>query len=122
MSVVRASTEALGLKAIFADYGLELDLQIFSDATAAIGMVSRLGLGRVRHLAVADLWVQDKARTGQIKYAKVDGKRNPSDSMTKAVDAPTLQQHLAMIGIVSLAGRAEVAPKAKLAEERAADA
>ena len=35
---------------------------IATDATAAIGIVAREGLGLVRHLAVGDLWVQQKAR------------------------------------------------------------
>ena len=35
---------------------------IESDATAAIGMVHRLRLGKVQHLAVGDLWVQHHVR------------------------------------------------------------
>ena len=35
---------------------------IESDATAAIGMVHRLKLGKVQHLAVGDLWVQHHVR------------------------------------------------------------
>ena len=61
LAIVRASTEALGLRSIYADFGVQMKLTVKSDATAAIGMVARLGLGRVRHLAVSDLWVQRKA-------------------------------------------------------------
>ena len=32
-------------------------LTLKSDATAAIGITQREGLGKVRHLATADLWV-----------------------------------------------------------------
>ena len=64
MSLVKAGTEALGLQALYRDFGEEMSITIASDATAAIGMVSRLGLGKVRHLAVSDLWLQEKARSG----------------------------------------------------------
>ena len=77
-------------------------------------MVSRLGLGKVRHLAVSDLWLQEKARDGSMKFSKVAGAENPADAFTKALDAETLQRHMDMIGMIKLAGRAEVAPKAKV--------
>ena len=117
ISVVRASTEALGLQALYLDLGREVKLHILSDATAAIGMVGRLGIGRVRHLAVSDLWVQSKARSGVILFSKVDGKSNPSDSLTKAVDFCTMMRHLETMCIHRLNGRPEVAPKSKGTEE-----
>ena len=46
-----------------------------SDATAAIGMVHRLGLGRVRHLAVGDLWTQHHVRSGKFASPKCQGWR-----------------------------------------------
>ena len=116
MSVVRASMEALGLQAIYRDFDSSIDIEILSDATAAIGMVSRLGLGRVRHLAVSDLWVQNKARSGEIAFSKVEGKKNPADLMTKPLDAVATAGHLNRVGVVVLSGRAGIAPKAKANE------
>ena len=54
-AVVKGATEALGLQAILEDFGIPVGLHLRSDATAAIGMVKREGLGKVRHLATADL-------------------------------------------------------------------
>ena len=111
MSVVKGTTEALGLQAVLRDFGIEVGIDIRSDATAAIGMVGRLGLGKVRHLAVSDLWVQQCARDRRAKYHKVGGKDNPSDVMTKAVDAATLHRHAEFMGAVARPGRADAAPK-----------
>ena len=61
-ALVKACTEGLGVKSLLADFHIPIQLKILSDSSAAIGMVRRLGLGRVRHLAVADLWVQQKAK------------------------------------------------------------
>ena len=55
VAVVKDFTEGLGMKAILVDFGIDVSLSMYSDATAAIGMVHREGLGRVRQLAVADL-------------------------------------------------------------------
>ena len=69
-AVVRGSTEALGIQAVLEDWGFEVDPEIKSDATAAIGIVQRQGLGRIRHLAVADLWVQQKVREKLLRMEK----------------------------------------------------
>ena len=66
---------------------------IKSDATAAIGMVHRLGLGKVRHLAVGDLWVQHHVRSGEIRVFKMSGLENPSDAQTKYLGPETLLRH-----------------------------
>lgn len=77
-----------------------------SDSTAAIGVCRRRGLGRIRHLAVAELWLQDKVRSGELSLHKVLGKDNPADALTKAVDATTLQTALARMRIEIETGRA----------------
>ena len=53
-AVVRVATEGLGLQSILSDFDLCGHVASKSDATAAIGIVHRLGLGKVRHLAVGD--------------------------------------------------------------------
>ena len=61
-AVVRAATEVMGLQSILNDFCLCGHVAIESDATAAIGMVHWLRLGKVQHLAVGDLWVQHHVR------------------------------------------------------------
>ena len=109
-AVVKASAEALGMQSVLRDLGHEVELTVRSDATAAIGMVRREGLGRVRHLAVADLWVQQKSQEKAIKYSKIDGKQNPSDMLTKGLGAADIQRYLTMLGLVAQDGRAASAP------------
>ena len=93
-SVIRASTEGLGLQSALMDLGLKATLEVSSDATAAIGIVKREGLGRVRHLAVADLWIQQKQRDGTIAYRKIPGPENSSDLMTKGLGVADMEKHL----------------------------
>ena len=70
LAAVRAATEGMGLQSILNDFCLCGHVAIKSDATAAIGMVHRLGLGTVRHLAVGELWVQHHARSGKIDFPR----------------------------------------------------
>ena len=80
--VCQAAGEGLGLQAIWRDLGRDLKLRVHSDASAAIGICRRRGLGRVRHLAVADLWIQDRLRTHDFELVKVLGSDNPADMLT----------------------------------------
>ena len=58
--IVKATAEALGLQSLGADLGLTIGIQVYADSAAAIGICRRSGIGRVRHLAVGQLWVQEK--------------------------------------------------------------
>ena len=110
MAVVKGTTEVMGLKALLRDLGVEIKMAIRSDATAAIGIVSRVGLGKVRHLAVSDLWVQQAARSGTVEFTKVPGQVNPADLFTKALDSKSMEGHARRIGQRQVGGRSKIAP------------
>ena len=50
--LVKASSEALGCKSMAHDYGHKKNIRSYADASAALGIVHRKGLGKVRHIAV----------------------------------------------------------------------
>ena len=56
--VVKGVAEGLGAQALAADMGLDLALSVHVDSSAAIDICRRSGIGRVRRLAVDQLWVQ----------------------------------------------------------------
>ena len=82
-AVVRAATGGMGLKSLLSDFGSFGHVAIRSDATAAIGMVHRVGLGKVRHLVVGDMWVQHPVRSGKMRVSQMSGMENPGDAQTK---------------------------------------
>ena len=87
-AVTKAAAEALGIQSVLSDFGVSVKIEIHSDATAAIGICKRQGLGRVRHLTTADLWVQQKVRSRELKLFKLPGTENPSDLMTNTKQPP----------------------------------
>ena len=64
-----------------------------------VGIPQRIGLGRVRHLAVSDLWVQQRVQRGSVIIKKVPGKRNGADLMTKPLDWPRILELLVLLGL-----------------------
>ena len=109
----------LGVQSICRDLGYDYKLRIHTDATAAIGIARRRGMGKIRHLDTTDLWVQEVVRSGRVELVKVLGAENPADIFTKYVERPLLQKMLEKIGMQQLEGRAACAPAAaKKAEQQ----
>ncbi len=111
-AVVRGFSEALGIQSVARDLGVELQPEVHADSSAAIGICRRSGIGKVRHLAVAQLWVQDLVRSREVLLHKVLGTENPADLMTKPLPRAEIDGHLARLGLSRATGRAETAPRA----------
>ena len=65
------------------DLGIDATVRIRTDSTAAKGIAGRKGLGKIKHMDVRYLWVQDQVRQGDINIKHIDGKINPADVLTK---------------------------------------
>ena len=102
--------QGLGVQSICRDLGYNYNLRVHSDATAAIGIARRRGMGKIRHLDTTDLWVQEVVRSGRVELVKVLGSENPADVLTKFVDRPLLDKMLAKMNMQKLDGRAKCAP------------
>ena len=74
--VIRGAGQGLGYQALFKDLGIELQLRVWTDSSAAIGICSRQGLGKLRHLDTHTLWIQQAVRTKRVDLRKVLGERN----------------------------------------------
>ena len=106
------ASQALGMQSILRDMGWDLPIEMYSDATAAIGIARRKGLGKIRHLDVSDLWIQDKIRTKTISLQKVLGTENMADVLTKYVNRKGMESAIAKMNLEKLQGRPECAPVA----------
>ena len=86
-------------------------MRVWTDSSAALGIASRSGLGKLRHLETHTLWVQEKVRTGAISLKKVWGEVNLADLFTKHLQSrEKVHQLLGLFGCECRAGRSEAAP------------
>ena len=96
--LVRGGSVALGLRSVLSDLGMDMTVCIKSDASAAIGIASRRGLGKVRHIEVNQLWLQEKVASKVVTVVKVKGTENPADALTKYLNSEKLLWHMKVIG------------------------
>jgi hypothetical protein len=90
--------QALGMKSFLRDVGVKIDVKIWIDAKAALGIIGRQGLGKVRHIEVQDLWLQEKVRSKVFTVDKVAGKEDVADLMTKPLSSEEIKEHIFNMG------------------------
>ena len=108
--IVKASSEGMGVQSMLRDLGYDFTLQVNTDSSAAVGVSNRHGLGKVRHLDVRELWVQEKVGNGDIRLVKVPGEENIADLLTKHLDRTHMDALMKKLSIQRLAGRHRLAP------------
>ena len=81
--VIRGSCQGLGYQALSEDLGIKASPGVWTDSNVAIGICSRQGLGKMWHLDIHILWIQQAARSKIIDFRKVLGEENPADLLTK---------------------------------------
>ena len=109
--IVKGTTHGLGFQSLAEDLGVKVAIHVKTDATAAIGVCRRRGLGNIRHLHVADLWVQKRLQAGDFVLSKIAGSQNPADLFTKFLDRSTLEKLLPILNVHHEEGRADSAPQ-----------
>ena len=107
VAMVKTSAEVIGVAQLLADWGEEVEGEALVDSSAALGVVKRKGCGKLRHVRVGKLWIQEKEETGELKYNKVRGLANPADMGTKHLNERKIRQYMKDIGQTELEGRAQ---------------
>ena len=76
------------------------------DASAALAITQRQGLGKLRHIAAHWLWIQEKVETGQIKTKKALGRDSLADLFAEHLPSDDVRKRFAERGFHSESGRA----------------
>ena len=76
--IVKGAAEGMGMHNIAKGLSIYYDINLYTDSSAAMGMVARKGMGTVRHIEVRELWIQDAVRNKVLAVKKVKRGRQPS--------------------------------------------
>ena len=97
-AMTKGAANTKGMMSLGMDFGMMFHGRIGCDSSAAIGMVNRTGVGKLRHIRVQYLWIQGVVKSGELSVSKVPGLENPADVLTKYTDARTMQGHTWRLG------------------------
>ena len=92
IAVVEVACEAISTVSLADDLGIELRVRLHVDAAAALGILERHCVGRVRHLDIGVLWLQEQQLRRVVEVTKVLGTSYPADLMTKHLGQEALDK------------------------------
>ena len=91
------------------DFALATSISVQTDSTAAIGIVSRRGFGKTRHIEVQYIWIQQSVHRKELAVKKVCTKDNPADVLTKGFKRELIDRHVEFLGGTICCDRANAA-------------
>ena len=106
----KLAMEMLGVRSMCREWSLVqegLASRLFADASAALSIAKRQGAGKMRHINVKSLWLQEKELQAELSYEKIKGEDNPADGLTKHVRQELAARYAEVIGVKLGADRAK---------------
>ena len=103
-AAVMTVAEGAHLQEVCAWFGLVLRMTLDMDSSAARRALSRDGVGRMRHMAVKTLWVQQLVKQGALLVGRIPGEDNPADIGAKPLPAARFAMLRGAIGIQLIGG------------------
>ena len=98
-AATKSSAEGIGMAQLLEGFGKSVQVEIYVDISAELALVGRKGNGKLRHVRVNELWIQELARDGAVSYRKIKGTNNPANLMAKHVPAPLAAHHIGEMGL-----------------------
>ena len=102
LALVDGASRVLGLQAAARELGIVVEdvaVETATDSSAAKSYASRRGVGKVRHMEVRHLWLQQAVAEGRFRLIKVDGATNPADVLTKYKGVEDFRRLLSAVGV-----------------------
>lgn len=95
-----AGQEASFVRTMMEEIGEPTRVRLYTDSTSAHQIAERRGLGRLKHVELRWLWMQDEFRAGRLEITRVNTLVNPADLMTKHLHRSRLEDLMELIGMV----------------------
>ena len=93
-----AGQEASFVRTMMEEIGEPTRVRLYTDSTSAHQIAERRGLGRLKHVELRWLWMQDEFRAGRLEIAHVNT-MHPADLMTKYLHRSRLEDLMELIGM-----------------------
>ena len=110
VALSKLAMEILGVRSMCQEWHLtreEVASTLFADASAALCIAKRQGAGKMRHINVKSLWLQEKELQAVLSYQKIKGEENPADGLTKHVRQELAAKYAEVVGVKFGADRAK---------------
>ena len=97
VSQVGVACEVLAVQNLLRECHIEMGITCKCDSSAARAIASRVGVGRLKHLELKHLWIQDHVQSGRIEIIWIPRAVNPSDGLTHV--SSEFSKHMSNLGL-----------------------
>ena len=101
-AALRAS-ESKGIVSLSRDLRYELKPVLATDANATEHILHRQGIGKLKHIDVAYLWMQDEITSKRLRVRRVKSKENVVALGTRPPSRAVISKHCLTLGDVNMA-------------------
>ena len=98
--LTKCASEGLAAKKMGEACFIDIPMRLLTDSSAAKGIIMRNVVGKVKHLEVKCLWVQEQESVGDFVCVKIPRLENCADLLTHHYSESEGQLHLARMGLV----------------------
>ena len=96
------ASELKGIISLMRDLGQEKRPVLTIDAKATEHILHRHGIGKLKHIDVAYLWIQDEIRSRRLQVRRIKSEDNIADLGTKPLSKAVITKHCTTMGYVSM--------------------
>ena len=96
------ASESKGIVSLLRDLGYEKKSVLAIDAKATEHILHRQGIGKLKHIDVAYLWIQDEVRSHRLRVRRVRSEDNVADLGTKPLSKAVIAKHCLALGYVNM--------------------
>ena len=109
-AALKGASSALGFQSMLKDLGMQGSITLYTDSSAARGIIHRAGLGKLRHLETGFLWLQAAVKAKKLQVRKVLGTENPADLLTKHLSSTDMWKNIEKLHMSPEEGRSKAVP------------
>ena len=107
-TLVKAAAETIGIMQMAQGLGDDVTAEVYMDSSAALSVTQKKGNGKMRHVRIGQLWVQEMAEQEELRFCKVKGEENPAYLGTKHLTRKKIDELTPKISLHEAEGRADL--------------
>jgi hypothetical protein len=107
LAISTATQEGIYITHLLSEINVEVTLKVRSDSSAARMVVARRGPGRMKHIQIRHLWLQEGYRRGTFELGIIKSDENIADVFTKGFAGPRHGYLKSLLGLQPSQGEQE---------------
>ena len=96
------ASDSKGIVSLLRDLGYEKKPVLAIDAKATEHILHRQGIGKLKHIGVAYLWIQDEVKSHRLRVRRVRSEDNVADLGTKPLSKAVIAKHCLALRYVNM--------------------